>query len=171
MTGVPPDADPNESEHTESHAPEIDELDRAIIACLQRDGRATYRAIGRELGVPEATVRFRANRLQRTGVMSVTAFADPERLGKGVLASLFLRVAAHERLGVIEELQTWPEVMYLSGCAGRSDLMLQVVSASLRELEDVLAERVSALPGVLDVETLVELKVYKAHYEFPRRRG
>jgi len=60
---------------------QVDSLDRAIIAELQRDGRATFRAIGRRLNVPEATVRFRTNRLQEARVISVTAFADPQRLG------------------------------------------------------------------------------------------
>jgi Lrp/AsnC family transcriptional regulator for asnA, asnC and gidA len=159
------DAQPNDLEPV---AGEVDALDRAIIAELQRDGRATYRAIGRKLGVPEATVRFRTNRLQKSGVMSVTAFADPQRLGYGVLASMFLRVAATRRAALIEELQSWEEVMYLSSCAGRADLMLQVVSRSIGELEDVIARRLAELNGVLEVETLLELKVHKAHYEFPR---
>ena len=47
--------------------PDVDALDRAIIAQLQRDGRRAYRAIARDLGVAETTVRFRATRLQRTG--------------------------------------------------------------------------------------------------------
>jgi Lrp/AsnC family transcriptional regulator for asnA, asnC and gidA len=146
---------------------EVDSLDRAIIAELQRDGRATFRAIGRRLNVPEATVRFRTNRLQEAGVISVTAFADPQRLGYGILASMFLRVAAPRRTAVIDELRTWEEVMYLSSCAGRADLMLQVVSRGLGELEGVIARRLADLDGVLEVETLVELEVHKAHYEFP----
>jgi Lrp/AsnC family transcriptional regulator for asnA, asnC and gidA len=148
-------------------AEDVDELDRAIIAQLQQDGRRAYRAIAVELGVAETTVRYRARRLQRTGVVSVTAFADPERLGYGVLASMFLRVAAAQRAAVIEELRSWQEVMYLSSCAGRADLMLQVVSRSLAELDEVLAVRLAELDGVLEVDTLVELRVHKAHYEFP----
>jgi Lrp/AsnC family transcriptional regulator for asnA, asnC and gidA len=148
---------------------EVDALDRAIIAELQHDGRATFRAIGR-LSVPEATVRFRINRLQEARVISVTAFADPQRLGYGILASIFLRVAAPRRAAVIDELRTWEDVMYLSSCAGRADLMLQVVSRGPRELETVIARRLAELDGVLEVETLVELEVHKAHYEFPRDR-
>lgn len=150
---------------------DVDDLDRAIIAELQRDGRATYRAIGRNLGAPEATVRFRARRLMQAGVMNVTAFADPARLGYGVLASIFLRVNAAHRLAVAEDLKSWDEVMYLSSCAGRFDLMLQVVSRTLGELHDVMSSRLAALDGVQEVETLVELRVLKAHYEFPRSQS
>ena len=146
--------------------PEVDDLDRSIIAALQRDGRATYRAIARELEVPEATVRFRAGRLQRSGVMSVTAFAHPERLGYGVLASVLLRVAAPRRAAVVEELRGWGEVMYLSSCAGRADLLLQIVCRTLAELNDVTTVRLAGLDGMLEVEVLLELDVHKAHYEF-----
>ena len=148
---------------------EVDALDRAIIAELQRDGRASFRAIGRRLEVPEATVRFRINRLQEARVISVTAFADPQRLGYGILASMFLRVAAPQRPAVIDELRSWDDVMYLSSCAGRADLMLQVVSRGPKELETVIARRLANLDGVLEVETLIELEVHKAHYEFPHR--
>ena len=158
---------PQPSADAEPAPAEIDELDRSIIAQLQQDGRRTYRAIAGNLGVAETTVRFRTTRLQETGVLSVTAFADPERLGYGVLASLFLRVSAADRAAVIEELTSWHEVMYLSSCAGRADLMLQLVCRSLAELNDVLAVRLAELEGVLEVDTLLELKVHKAHYEFP----
>jgi Lrp/AsnC family transcriptional regulator, regulator for asnA, asnC and gidA len=144
----------------------VDELDRAIIAQLQEDGRRAFRAIARSLGVAEGTVRARANRLQRDGVMSITAFAHPEKLGYGVLASLLLRVAPARRAAVVEELVGWPEVMYLSSCTGRADLMAQVVTRDLADVEDVLLSRLSQLDGVLEVDTLVELKVHKAHYQF-----
>jgi Lrp/AsnC family transcriptional regulator for asnA, asnC and gidA len=150
----------------EDAASGIDDLDRAIIAALQEDGRRAYRAIARELGVAEGTVRQRANRLQRDGVMSITAFAHPEKLGYGVLASIFLRVAPARRSAVVRELQDWPEVMYLSACTGRADLMLQVVSRSLEDLDAVLMTRLGQIDGVLEVDTLMELKVHKAHYQF-----
>lgn len=146
---------------------EIDELDRAIIAELQQDGRATYRAIGKAIGVPEATVRFRVNRMQRSGLISVTVFAHPGRLGGGVLASLMVRVTAPRRAAVVEELQSWDQIMYLSSCLGRSDLLLQVMTRSLGELEEELMPRLAGLDGVQDVEALVEVKLHKANYKLP----
>lgn len=158
-------AEPGRAEPTE-----IDELDRTIIAELQQDGRATYRAIAKALDVPEATVRFRVNRMQRSGVISVTVFAHPERLGGGVLASLMVRVAAPRRAAVVAELQGWDEIMYLSSCLGRSDLLLQVMTRNLGELEETLISRLARLDGVEDVEALVEVKLHKANYRIPRTR-
>jgi Lrp/AsnC family transcriptional regulator for asnA, asnC and gidA len=158
------------ADEAQTTSPALDDLDRAIIAALQKDGRTAYRAIARDLGVAEGTIRLRANRLQRDGVMSITAFAHPEKLGYGVLVSLLLRVAPSRRAAVIEELRAWPEVMYLSSCAGRADLMLQVVSRSLEQFDEQLLTRLGEIEGVVEVGTLVELKVHKAHYELPALR-
>lgn len=161
-------ADPGEEpRRKKSSEPfEIDGLDRAILSELQRDGRRPYREIARNLGVAEATVRYRSGRLQDSGVMSISAFAHPERLGLGQLATVFVRTTAPARTAVAAELKEWPEVMYLSSLAGKSDLMLQVVVASVAELHELVGGRLAQLSGVLESETIVELEVHKAHYEY-----
>lgn len=146
---------------------EIDELDRAIISELQQDGRRPFREIARNLGAAEATIRFRAGRLQETGVMSITAFAHPQKLGRGQLATVFLRTSAAAREPLAAELAGWSEVMYLSSLAGHFDLMLQVVVEDTTQLHELVGGRLARLDGVLETETLVELEIHKAHYEFP----
>jgi Lrp/AsnC family transcriptional regulator for asnA, asnC and gidA len=76
-------------------------------------------------------------------------------------------VQVPQREAVISELSGWPEVMYLSSCTGRADLMLQVVTGGLRELNGLLTERLEQIKGVTEVETLIELEVVKAQYAFP----
>jgi Lrp/AsnC family transcriptional regulator for asnA, asnC and gidA len=144
----------------------LDELDAAIFEQLQNDCRQTYRAIAHELGVPEETVRFRVNRLVKEEIVHLTATIHPQRLG-GLLATLLVRVALPNRRAAIEEMRDWPEVMYLSSCTGRANLMLQVVTSGLPELNELLTERMQNIDGVIEVETLVELDVVKAHYAFP----
>jgi Lrp/AsnC family transcriptional regulator, regulator for asnA, asnC and gidA len=146
---------------------DIDDLDRAIISELQQDGRRPYREIARNLETAEATIRFRAARLQESGVMSITAFAHPQELGSGQLATVFLRTTAADRKALALELSSWPEVMYLSSLAGHFDLMLQVVVEDTVQLHDLVGARLAQLPGVLETETLVELEIHKAHYQFP----
>lgn len=144
----------------------LDELDADIFEHLQEDGRRSYRAIAQDLGVPEATVRFRVNRLVREGIVHLTATVHPQRLG-GLLVTLLIRVQVPQRDAVIAELSSWPEVMYLSSCTGRADLMLQVVTSGLDELNALLTERLEQIRGITEVETLIELEVVKAKYAFP----
>ncbi len=146
---------------------QLDELDRAIVAQLQFDGRRPYRAIARSLGVAEGTVRTRASRLQEEGVLRILALANPFRLGYAVQASVLIKVtpAAHERAA--DTLAAWPEVMYLSSCAGSADLYMHVVCRDHDDLWRLLGERLGAIDGVLGSETLMELRVHKARYVYP----
>ena len=61
--------------------PALDDLDKAIIKALQLDGRRPYAQIGRELRVPEATVRQRAERLIARGIVQVVGVTDPLAMG------------------------------------------------------------------------------------------
>jgi Lrp/AsnC family transcriptional regulator for asnA, asnC and gidA len=106
------------------------------------------------------------NRLVREGIIHLTATVHPQRLG-GLLVTLLIRVQVPQRDAVIAELSDWPEVMYLSSCTGRADLMLQVVTSGLDELNALLTERLEQVHGVTEVETLIELEVVKAKYAFP----
>ncbi|HUB04304.1 MAG TPA: Lrp/AsnC family transcriptional regulator [Solirubrobacteraceae bacterium] len=148
-------------------ARELDGLDRAIISQLQQDGRRPYRAIARSLGVAEGTVRFRATRLQDEGILRILALADPFALGYAVQASVLVRVTPTEHARVAETLTEWPEVMYLSSCAGSADLYMHVICRDHDDLWQILAERLGTLEGVVGTETFMELRVHKARYVYP----
>jgi len=150
---------------------DLDELDRAIVSQLMEDGRRPFRTIAQSLGVPESTVRFRANRLRREGILNIVAMANPHRLGYAILAVILLRVRPKARARVIEALEKLPEVQYLSSCAGRVDLVLQVVCRDQEDLRRLLAERFPALGGILESETLLELEVHKFKYAYPNLAG
>ena len=146
---------------------QLDELDRGIIAQLQIDGRRPYRAIARSLGVAEGTVRARASRLQEEGILRILALANPFQLGYAVQASVLIKVTpiAHEQAA--ETPASWPEVMYLSSCAGSADLYMHVVCRDHDDLWRLLGERLGAIDGGLETETLMELRVHKARYVYP----
>lgn len=144
---------------------DLDHLDASIVEQLQRDGRRPYRAIAQDLDVPEGTVRFRVNRMLRDEVLHITAMLHPQRLG-AVLATLLVSVAAPEREAFGRTVADWEEVMYVSACVGRADFMLQVVATSLDDLDALTRERLLVLPGVDDVQTLIETSVVKAQYGF-----
>ena len=145
----------------------LDEVDREIVRQLQQDGRRSYREMARSLEVSEGTVRWRVKRLQDTGALRIAAIADPFRLGYTVLASMFLRVSPGELERVIDTLVGWQEVVYVSSCTGRVDVYIQVVCRSHEDLWELVAQRIPAVGGVLETETLMELKVHKLQYVYP----
>jgi Lrp/AsnC family transcriptional regulator for asnA, asnC and gidA len=149
----------------------LDELDRGIISHLQQDGRRPFRAIARALGVAEGTVRLRAVRLQEEGMLRILALADPFALGYAVQASVLVRVTPAAHAQVAETLTEWPEVMYLSSCAGPADLYMHIVCRDHDDLWRLLVERLGAVTGVVGTETLMELRVHKARYVYPGLTG
>ncbi len=146
----------------------LDETDRAIIRLLQHDGRLPYREIARQLGVAEGTVRLRANRLTRSGALTIVAIADPFRLGYRVLAFSLLNLLPGKQQSVIDALASWDEITYISSCTGRADLYAQLVCRDHDHLWELLYERMPAVGGIAASETFMELKMHKVSYIYPR---
>ena len=145
----------------------LDDVDRSLIAQLQHDGRRPYREMARTLGVSEGTVRWRVRRLQEEGALHIAAIADPFRLGYKVQAFTLLRVVPGELERVVEALDGWPEVVYVGSCTGRADLYVQVACRDHEDLWELVAQRIPSIGGVVESETLMELKVHKFLYVYP----
>jgi Lrp/AsnC family transcriptional regulator for asnA, asnC and gidA len=141
----------------------LDLVDEAILEALQGDGRRSFRDIARGIGVSEGTVRARVRRLQEAGVLRVLAFVDPSRLGKSVLALITARVDPEHQSRVVDACTAWPETTYVSSLIGRADIYMQVICADNETLWGVV-NRLRALPGVTETETMLEMEVHKFAY-------
>lgn len=142
----------------------LDQVDRAILRELQEDGRRAFREIARKLDLSERTVRGRVRRMQENGALRILAFADPVQLGHSTLALLLLRVETHAQDRIVETVTAWPEVSYVSSLLGRSDVYLQVICRDNDHLWQLVTRRVGALEGIVETETMLEMKVHKFLY-------
>jgi Lrp/AsnC family transcriptional regulator for asnA, asnC and gidA len=88
-------------------------LDSQLFQCLQADGRASYSALARKLGISEVTVRRRVARLIEDGVFAITAVADPRLLGLDQMAWTALSVHPRAASRVAEQLVGFPQVTYV----------------------------------------------------------
>jgi Lrp/AsnC family transcriptional regulator for asnA, asnC and gidA len=149
--------------------PVLDDLDKAIIAALQVDGRRPYAQIGRELKVPEATVRQRAERLISRGVVQVVGVTDPLAMGFGQPAFIGLHVDASRLDEVAEAVAALDEVTYVVVTAGRFDMICEVVCEDNEHLLRVLADRMAHIEGIRSTETMVELRFVKESYRWGTR--
>lgn len=145
----------------------LDETDRAILRELQEDGRRAFREIARKVGLSERTVRARVRAMHDAGDLRILAFVDPAALGHSVLALVFLRVAIDAHDVLVEELSSWPEVSYVSSLMGRQDICLQVMCRDNDDLWHLVNHRLRALEGVLETETMLEMRVHKFRYSMP----
>lgn len=137
----------------------------AIIEHLQVDGRQSYAAIGRAVGLSEAAVRQRVQRLLEAEVMQIVAVTDPLQVGFYRQAMIGIRVDGD--LGPVgDALSQIPQVDYVVTTAGSFDLLVEVVCANDDELLDLLSKRIRVLPGIRSTETFMYLKLNKQHYHW-----
>lgn len=137
----------------------MDEVDRAIIVALQRDGRAPYTRLGNEVGLSEGAARQRVQRLVDLGVMQVVAVTNPLADGRRRMAMIGIR-AEGPTDDIAEELQLMEDIEYLVVTAGSYDLLAEVVTSDDAELL-AITNRIRAVPGVTTTETFVYLDLRK----------
>jgi Lrp/AsnC family transcriptional regulator for asnA, asnC and gidA len=144
---------------------QLDAVSKAIIEELQQDGRRSYAAIGKVVGLSEAAVRQRVQRLIDSGVMQVVAVTDPLELGFPRQAMIGIK-AQGELDGIADKLAAMDEVDYVVITAGSYDILAEVVCESDEHLLDVLSTRIRTLDGVVSTETFMYLKLRKQTYSW-----
>jgi len=146
----------------------IDGVTKQIIEELQQDGRRSYAALAKSVGLSEAAVRQRVQRLIDTGVMQVVAVTDPLQVGFHRQAMVGLRVEG-DLIAVADRLAEIDEVDYVVLTAGSFDILLEVVCEDDEHLLRLLSERIRRLPGIRDAETFVYLRLTKQSYSWGTR--
>ena len=143
----------------------LDAVSKAIIEQLQQDGRRSYAAIGKVVGLSEAAVRQRVQRLIESGVMQVVAVTDPLELGFARQAMVGVRVVGPLE-PVADRLAELDEVDYVVITAGAYDLLVEVVCESDEHLLELISDRIRAIDGVQATETFMYLSLRKQTYSW-----
>ncbi len=146
----------------------LDEVSKRIIEQLQEDGRRPYAAIGKAVGLSEAAVRQRVQRLLEAGVMQIVAVTDPLTVGFPRQAMVGIRVEGDVD-PVAEHLASMPEVDYVVITAGSFDLLVEIVCENDDHLLQTVNKRIRSLPGVRATESFVYLKLRKQTYTWGTR--
>lgn len=146
----------------------LDDVSKAIISRLQTDGRVAYSAIAREIGLSEAAVRQRVQRLLDSDVLQIVAVTDPAQVGFDRQAMIGVTVRG-DMQPVQRALSELPEVAYVVLTAGRFDLLVEVVCVDDEHLLDLLTAQIRTIDGVTETETFVYLKLAKQRYDWGTR--
>src|SRR5713226_4837753 len=145
----------------------LDDLSKRIIEQLQQDGRRSYAAIAKVVGLSEAAVRQRVQRLLEIGAMQIVAVTDPMSLGFRRQTMIGVRCSGDlER--VADHLAGIEEIDYVVITAGSFDLLIEVVCEDDDQLLEILS-RVRSFPSVTTTETFVYLKLRKQTYSWGTR--
>ena len=146
------------------------ELNLKIVSLLQEDGRMPFSTIAERTGVSEGTVRNRVNQLRAANVMAVTASVSPEAFGYRWNSTTLLKVnpaASIDKLAM--RLARVPEVYYVVQLTGPYSLGIAAYHRDREHFREFLAKHVYGHSDILEVESNVNLKVYKItmHWSTP----
>ncbi|WP_305784382.1 Lrp/AsnC family transcriptional regulator [Symbioplanes lichenis] len=146
----------------------LDHINKQIIEHLQRDGRMSYATLAKEIGLSEAAVRQRVQRLLDNGLMQIVAVTDPLTLGFARQAMVGVKVLGDMRR-VADEIAAIPEVDYVVICAGGYDMLVELVCTDDEHLLELLNDKIRAVGGVSATETFMYLKLAKQTYAWGTR--
>jgi Lrp/AsnC family transcriptional regulator for asnA, asnC and gidA len=142
----------------------MDDIDRNIINILKTDGRTPYTEIAKNLGISEATVRYRVSRLMGQKVIQVIGLVDPYKLGYDAPAMIGVSVDPPMLEEAASEIAAFPEVSYLIMVSGEFDLMVEVMCRNRKELTDFLNQKLRCVSGVTRTQSSLILQTYKMAY-------
>jgi Lrp/AsnC family transcriptional regulator for asnA, asnC and gidA len=145
----------------------LDDTAKAIIEMLQRDGRQSYASIAAAVGLSEAAVRQRVQRMVDARVIEIVAVTDPMQVGFTRQAMVGVRVDG-DPTDLMDDLEALPEVVYLVITAGSFDLLVEVVCEDDEHLLDLIG-RIRRLPAVASTESFLYLKLHRQRYDWGTR--
>ncbi|MBT2387563.1 Lrp/AsnC family transcriptional regulator [Streptomyces sp. ISL-11] len=139
----------------------ISQEDEALVAALERDGRATFPELQKATGRSESAVKRRLAQLVGSGAMYVDVEFDTERFGFRTAAMLGITAAPRSLKAVGAALAAHPEIAYAAATTGPSNLMAVAVTRDTAHLYRYLSEGIGTLDGVEHVETMPFLRRVK----------
>lgn len=147
--------------------PVLDATSKRIIEQLQEDGRRSYSAIARAVGLSEAAVRQRISRMLEDQVVKIVAVTDPLQLGFPRQALVHVK-ADDDLLGTADRLAAIPDVDYCVVTSGQWDIILEVVCEDDDHLLQVITQ-IRSTAGVRETDTLTYLSLRKQEYDWGTR--
>ena len=149
-------------------AVELDEADKALVELLQTDGRLPYTRLAAHVGLSEAAVRQRVQRLIENKVVQIVAVTDPLTLGFRRQAMVGVKIEG-DIIAVADALTLITEVDYVVCTTGSFDLLFELVCEDDDHLLNLLNDRVRTIPGVRSTETFMYLRLRKQTYAWGTR--
>lgn len=144
----------------------LDKTDLAILRCLQKDGRRPYAEIAGELGLAASTVQQRATRFIDSGLIQITAVAEPATLGYPVAATVAVKVDGTQLIEAAKAIEKFKEVGFVVLCTGPYDILLEVGCRDNDELLNFISSKLAKVKGVRETETFLYLRIVKNSYQW-----
>jgi Lrp/AsnC family transcriptional regulator len=150
---------------------DLDAFDLRILRTLQEDSSLSTTELAARVGLSQSPCWRRLQRLRQEGyIKGEVAVLDRAKLGLNVQIFALVKLNAHGRANVAEfaaAARACPEVLECHVTLGAIDCLLRVVAASMQAYEHFFFEKLSVLPGVQEVNSVVSLSEIKSTTMLP----
>jgi Lrp/AsnC family transcriptional regulator, leucine-responsive regulatory protein len=147
---------------SEQYSASMDEVDRSILAVLDKQGRISNTTLAEQVGLSPSPCLRRVRRLERTGVIrGYRAVIDPAAIGRSLRVLVGVRLVRHARADVLafeRAVLALPDVLCAYHVTGNYDYILHVEVADLPAYETFHANQLAALPSIAAVTSYVTMK-------------
>lgn len=143
----------------------MDKTDTKIIKLLQKNGRLTNTEIAKDIGIAEATVRYRMQRLLKEEYILVAAIIDPMKLGNGIEGSIRIHADIKKMEHITEELKKIPELFYIARVSGRADFETSFFVKNMNAAR-ILIDSINMIEGVKETDMVTVMEYVKERYDY-----
>jgi Lrp/AsnC family transcriptional regulator for asnA, asnC and gidA len=144
----------------------LDQVDCQMIQLLQKDGRISNTEIAKKIGLSEATVRTRLNRLIEEEYIQIVAVSNPIKLGFDIVGNIRIHVEIKKMDKIIKELKKLKPLWFIVQTTGGTGIDTEFVVKSLDELNELIFEKINRIDGIIKTETSLFLKYIKRQYDW-----
>ncbi len=144
----------------------LDRIDREMIRLLQQDGRIANTEIAKQIGISEATVRTRLNRLTSEGIIQIVAVSNPFKIGFEIVGIIRICCDLEKIDHITEELEKLEEVWFIVNATGNSDIYTEFITRSLEDLNELIYKKINKIDGVTRTETSLIMNYSKRKYDW-----
>lgn len=142
----------------------IDKTDCDIIKMLQKDGRLSNTTIAKKLGVSEATVRARLNRLINEEYIQIVAVGNPIKLGFDIVGMIRFEIDLSKVDSIIRELKKLKPIWFIVQTTGNIDIHAEFNIRSLYELKELITKKINKIDGIIRTDSALILDYAKREY-------
>lgn len=153
----------NESQTT--HEGTLDAVNKRIVALLQEDGRRSYVSIGKEIGLSEAAVRLRVQKMLDDGVMQIVAVTNPMEMGFRRQAMVGITVDGDIEY-VAQKLKDIRQIDYIIITAGRFDILAEVFAEDDESMLELVNRQIRKIDGIDRTELFTYMRLESQRYDW-----
>ena len=147
----------------------LDEIDRYIIAELQKDARKSINNIARRYNINSSTIRYRVKALEAKGLLRFITVFDPSAIGIHAFALMEVTISANHIEKFIKTISKNDQINQIFVCVGDTTLVSIIQADSIETVQQLKTERIATIEGIIDVRISPITHTYKMDLRWGQR--